>query len=226
VSPRPEQNAEKTHSAFALEDQEMARQLDQEGGNWEVMAPPAFASPDPATQGRRLVPIDTDPHADQVAEDYGEHLRGTKLTAEGTPTTLTAQVEGGAPARDERGRLAADELPKDRKKWTKQHWQVYAASIGVGTSGSAKQIADRVKKHEKRVADREAREKAIRDMNRDDLNKAATKTGKIEDPEAYSRAEDLTVAVIAAEFGEDIPAPQAPDSEDDEEVGDTKPDES
>src|SRR5688572_28234280 len=107
----PDVNAEKTHSAFAVEDQEMARMLEETGENREIIGPPSYSSPDPATLGFKLVPIDQHPGAEMISEDFGG---GVETFAEGTASTATEDAELVAPMRDDMGKKLVDGLPENR----------------------------------------------------------------------------------------------------------------
>jgi hypothetical protein len=110
------------HPSFSLEDQEVAAQLLE---NRTVVGPPGYASPDPATQGGRLVPVEDHPLVDSIDADYGGSVA--------SPSPVSADGE-----RDE----------DDRDNWSRQDWIAYADELGVGSSGSAKVIRERVERYE------------------------------------------------------------------------------
>lgn len=187
--------------SFRAEDQAMAQQLDQQSN---VIGPPAFASPDPVTNQGRLVPVDQHAlgKAGLLADDYGASVGG--IPVEGPQEPLGNQeVDPYLVQRDETGTRTTADLPADREEWSKSDWQTYAASVGVGTSGSAKAIQDRVDKYEEAQRERATFTSEVNGASRDDLDTLAESYGL--DPATYSNKELLAQAVIASEYDEDVP---------------------
>jgi len=114
----------KMHPSFRLEDQEMAEELKP-----VVIGPPAYASPDPATNAGTLVPIEQHPF--DLDADYGKDVVGA---VPGEPSTLTIDSENAASA--------------DREEWTKEQWQDRAEKLGVAKSGTKDEVRARVEEAE------------------------------------------------------------------------------
>lgn len=161
----------------------------------------AFHDPhNPYTQSLSVnLPLSAAPvkHSDdygQVEKDYGVHE---------TPTVASLH---SAEAREGQEEPEAEEsdLPSDRKEWLKKHWQEQAAAYDLATSGNTAAVQKRVEDHEAEVEERASFVKETGELSREDLDKLA---GQYDiKPEEYSKMEDLAVAVIAAEYDEDIPA--------------------
>jgi hypothetical protein len=197
---KPEINAESTHPSFRLEDQEMARELEETGGDRVVIGPPAYASPDPATAGGRLVPVEVHPLGGRLSEDFGGGVGPTADEAAVDAMTADPYTVPDTPQRDEFGRKTT-ELPADRDEWSKADWQRYADSLGLGTSGSKKVIIARVEKYETEQEEAEELVKEIKALSREDLDKRAEKDHGL-DPEEFSTKEELQAEVIRLEVGE------------------------
>jgi hypothetical protein len=99
---------------------------------------------------------------------------------------------------------AATNLDEDRETWAKADWQTHAKSLGLATSGNIGTIRGRVEDHEAAQEERTEFERETRGMPREDLDKLAAKYDI--SPEEYSTKDLLADAVVAAEFGEDVPA--------------------
>lgn len=137
--------SDRLNPSFDLEGEEMATELVP-----VVMAPPAYASPDPATAGARLVAVEDSPH--ELSEDYGASVLDTP-TGDGAvvdtdyfPTTMTPQEQQEAAAGKE-----AEGLDADRDKWSKANWQVKARSYGLAVGGSKDKLRERVESYEEEL---------------------------------------------------------------------------
>lgn len=132
---------------------------------------------------------------DHVENTMSEGARGLQeldlTTGDDDPETAAAKQ-------------AAASLPADRETWAKAHWQTHAKSLGLATSGNIGTIRDRVEDHEAAQEERAEFESATRGSSREDLDKLAAKYDI--SPEEYSTKDLLADAVVAAEFGEEVPA--------------------
>lgn len=198
MATHPDSNALQTQPSFRLEDQELAE--NQTAAS--IIGPPSYASPDPATNAARLVPIDEHPlHlTGRLSEDYGEAYQDDH---DAPLSTLMPQGEI-LPDRDVDGKVVLTELPDNRDEWSRSQWQVFAANMGVGSSGSTKVIRERVERREAEDAEKSDRAKELKDMTRDELNAAARESDI--DPEQYSTMDELLPVVTAAELGDDYEA--------------------
>jgi hypothetical protein len=114
------------------EDQHMAEELQP-----VVVGPPAYASPDPATNQGRLVPVETHPLSGDISDDYGAAVADR---TPGQPDTLTA--------------TEADAKP--REEWEGEDWRNQAEKYGLSKGGSNADVQARVEDHEKALeADKE-----------------------------------------------------------------------
>lgn len=95
--------SENLHPSFRQEDQELARELEEQP-NVQIMGPPAFASPDPATAGYRLVPIEEHPGKGDLDPDFGGTIRDNLDTHH----AATSQAEGAKGESDPEKMKAAD----------------------------------------------------------------------------------------------------------------------
>lgn len=120
--------------SFALEDQEA---LTQEPVKTQVIGPPGYASPDPATNKGLLVPVEHHPLAGQLSEDYG---RSVANVAAETPTS---------PLRE----TTMEAVPEDLDDVTKDELQKMAKARGLSTSGTKEEIADRITDHDANLPD-------------------------------------------------------------------------
>jgi hypothetical protein len=93
--------------SFSQEDQELARELSEQP-NVQIMGPPAFASPDPATAGGRLVPIEEHPNRDEIPEHYGQSVRERMATHHAPGAQSLDETVGGTTSEPE------DEEDEDR----------------------------------------------------------------------------------------------------------------
>ena len=117
--------------SFAQEDQE---RVAQELPAVEVIGPPGFASPDPATQTGKLVAIEEHPLSDELAEDYGLSVANRAEVVTSSPLT------GGG--------HDATELPDDTSEMTKADLQAEAKARGLARSGTKDEIEDRIREYD------------------------------------------------------------------------------
>jgi hypothetical protein len=122
--------SERLNPSFTLDDEEAG--VPEELAP-VVMAPPGYASPDPATSGVPLLPLEDSPLSADLSEDYAadEISAGAKTSH---ATTLSGNAMSGFPA--------------DRDEWDKAMWQIAAKQHGLSTKGSANALRDRVEEHE------------------------------------------------------------------------------
>jgi hypothetical protein len=119
---------EKNFPSFREEDQHMAAALEP-----VVIGPPAYASPDPATNANALVPVEE--HPADIPEDYGASAPKT------VSITMDSEALGGAP-------LESGPPPEDREEWTKEQWQTQAEQYGIPKSGNKDEVRERVEMYE------------------------------------------------------------------------------
>lgn len=195
--------------SFRAEDQAVAAELETQQN---VIGPPAYASPDPVTNQGRLVPIEQHAlaKADLLSPDYGG---GVVNPVPGPVEPLGSQEVDPALVTDSTAPPApAVALPDNRDEWEKSHWKAYAEQIGVGSSGSAKQIQARVEAKETADAERAEFESDVKDKSREDLDEFAADNYGL-DPSTYSTKELLAAAVIASEYDEEVQPGDKPATE-------------
>lgn len=126
--------ARKHFPAFREEDQHMAHQLVP-----LVVGPGAYTSPDPATEGNRLKPVDQHPRKEAIGPTYGQGVTGTR----------SASISSAA-VKDEAIVVSAAVEEENRDEWTKADWKEKAAELGISTTGSKAELRDRVEEAEGR----------------------------------------------------------------------------
>lgn len=169
----------KTDPSFRQEDQEMAQQLKP-----IVVSPPGYSSPDPATQGGRLLPVEHS--ALPVSEDYGANVLDapgmeSNVATHAPESTLTPEQELRANAQRE-----SAELPEDRDKWTKANYQTHARALGLSEKGNKDDL-------KKRVDDAEKDIKAAKELSAEDWKNA------VDDAEDADELADLRRVYALAE---------------------------
>jgi hypothetical protein len=180
------------------EDQEDAM---QELPQVEVIGPPGYASPDPATSTGLLLPIEDHPLSGDISEDYGANVANpAEVTATGTLTAIDGDDDG-----------EVKDVSKADDSWTKKDWQAAAKSRGVGQSGSIADIKDRIKEYDKEEEKRQEEVDAIKNMSREELDELAAEYDI--DADTYSRADLLEQAVLAASRGEEVPVGDKADND-------------
>jgi hypothetical protein len=106
----------KMNPSFRKEDQNMAEELKP-----VVVGPPAYASPDPATNSGALVPVEQHPF--DLDKDYGAGVADAVPGNEGD---------------------AADAEYGDEDEWTKERWQEEAEKLNLSKSGTKDEVRARV----------------------------------------------------------------------------------
>jgi hypothetical protein len=135
--------SQRMEPSFTVEDEEAGVNQDLKP---IIVAPPGYASPDPATNGVPLVAIEEYPLSVDLSEDYardqiadtGSHGFETTMTPEeGLQELSGARLEGA---------------PEDRKEWVKANWQDQARAYGLKVGGNAKEVQERVEAYEGELA--------------------------------------------------------------------------
>lgn len=173
-----------------------------------VVPPGAFLDPNNPNTLNNTVNVSLNDAAVAVSEDYGESaLADVGLDEVKNPLSdelAKMAAEGGtADTKTASGRVAVADNPEDRDEWTKKHWVAQAQAYGLATSGNLDTVAKRVEDHEAAEEERGNFEKELHSASREELDKMAKSYDL--DPETYSTKEKLAEAVLAAEYGEDVP---------------------
>lgn len=109
--------------------------LKQSEPSTQIIGPPAYASPDPATNAGKLVDIEEHPFGDDLSSDYGAGVSGPVHVV---TTTMTA--DSVVPEEDDE----FSALPEGQDDWTLDQWRVAAKHYGLGVGGNKKQVSGRV----------------------------------------------------------------------------------
>lgn len=96
--------ADQFHPSFRQEDQDMAEAMLKP----VVIGPPAYASPDPATNAGKLVPIEDHPLAGMIDADFGKAYREEGVVSQPSPLAGTEDNPGGY--MDSSAGMSAEEL--------------------------------------------------------------------------------------------------------------------
>lgn len=116
----------------------------------QIVGPPAYASPDPATLSGVLVPVEVHPLAEQLSEDYGKTASESFAAIDSPETTLTASLA------DKPGGRKSQARSENREEWTAAHWKDQATEYGLTTGGKKDEIKDRVEQHEAMIEEAKA----------------------------------------------------------------------
>lgn len=127
--------SDRLNPSFDLEGEAVAEELKP-----TVMAPPAYASPDPATAGAPLVPVEDSPHT--LSPDYGEGVvdaHEAVVSTDHFEGTLTP-----AESLRQQGKAKAADNPDNRNDWTRAHWQAQARAYDLPVGGTKAELQERV----------------------------------------------------------------------------------
>jgi hypothetical protein len=186
----------------------------------QVVPMPAFNDPNNPVAASGSVNLSLNDHPVAHSEDYGvtvasefgfDHVENT-MSEGARDLQEYDRTSGDDDPETAAAKNKAAGLPKDRDEWTKADWQTHAKSLGLATSGNKEALRARVEDHEGAQEERAEFDKETRSLSREDLDKAAAKYDI--NPEEYSTKDLLADAVVAAEFGEDVPAGDKTPSED------------
>lgn len=140
--------SERLNPSFRPEDEHMAQELQP-----QVIGPPAYASPDPATLSNRLVAVEEHPAGADLSDDYGKGVMESYV-ADGAivGTDHVASTRTPEELKQDDAAAKVKDAPADRKNWLKKDWQAQAAAHGLTTGGNTKQVKKRVEDFEGDVA--------------------------------------------------------------------------
>lgn len=138
--------SERMNPSFRQEDEHMAQELAP-----VVMAPPAYASPDPNTAAGRLVPVEESPH--ELSGDYAQDALSTPGEALGTETDYFASTRTPEELLVDGAGREAEGLDDDKRaEWSKKDWQTKARSYGLPVGGKVDVLKERVEGYEGELA--------------------------------------------------------------------------
>lgn len=113
----------------------MAHELtDKSSDSTQIIGPPAYASPDPATNAGKLVSIEEHPLT--LSPDYGAGVTGETHVV---TTTMSAGDSQDA---------EFNALPEDSADWTLDQWRVAAKHYDLLVGGNKKQVQGRVEDYQ------------------------------------------------------------------------------
>lgn len=173
-----------------------------------VVPPGAYTDPNNPNTLNNTVNVSVNDHPNELAADYGKSAVADVSVDEVQNTMsdeLAKLAAGGRPADPHvaAGRLAVGDAPEDREEWQKSHWVSQARAYGIASSGNMDTVRARVEEYEAGQEERGNFEKELHSASREELDKMAE--GYDIDAESYSTKEKLAEAILAAEYGEDVP---------------------